>query len=490
MTKLQQYLPLLLAIVAVIGMIFGMRLQSSLVSDGYLSEEPLPEVESINQALQHIQSKYYGDLDQGEFTNEVLGAIVENLDGFSYYFEATHDTMYARYMKGLYRGIGIEFLDHRDTFYITDIIPGGPADEVGIEAGDVLLALEGVPLTDGIVDRDSVLRISDLPDGDTLELSIMDGRTSVQSEVSIIVGNVDIPLVRDYLIDTEEIISYVRIERFYEGVFRDFMEALDQHAAQGASTKRLIIDLRDNPGGIVDETVKILNQLIKEKNQRLISTIDNRGKVKTYDSNGRGFLDVQRIAVLVNEHSASASEILAAVLQDHDRAVVIGSQTYGKGVIQQNYNLANRGSINLTIGAYQLPSGRYISTASTDSIYYTLQNHRPIADGPAVQPDITLDACDTRIRNYDLLKRSMIDQDLWHTPLLAENRRLLTAGIYEATPSDSCFANYEMALEWFMTEQQNSFGDTLTITQVDPWIERAVKIISSPRYDEILAPQG
>jgi len=399
-------LPLILSLVSVISMVIGMRLNESLVSDGYLAKRSdQPAQRSIHEVSEHIQSKYYGEISDDQFTDAVIDAMVTELDPHSHYFPPERSARYDRYMSGLYRGVGIEFITRGDTAYIFNVLPGSPAADVGLKRGQIVAQIDSVELLDSDYDIDSMLRVSSRELGDEVEISVLDADYGLK-QVSVTVSEVEVPLINHYVVTAEDSasVSIVRIKRFYEDVYRDFMRALEDQKTMGYNATHLIIDLRDNPGGIVEETVKILNQLIPEKQKLLLSTNKKSGRAKEYLSNGRTFLDIERIVIICNEASASASEILAGVLQDYDRGVVIGLPSYGKGLIQQNYDLSNDGSINLSIGEYILPSGRHIHPSSmTDSTYQSLVNTRSLSAGRGVPPDVLLEDCVMRIASTNYL---------------------------------------------------------------------------------------
>jgi|GEM_PF-2572062 len=491
MSKLQKYLPLLLSVVAVIGMVIGMRLQSSLEADGYIKKVDIQSDRSIDEALQHIKSKYYGELHNDDLTNEVIDHMVDQLDGYSHYFKPSNDTLYNKYIKGLYNGVGIEYAVLDGKFYISSVVNKSPAYEAELQAGDRLLSIEGISLEGKDINRDSVMSLSDLMAGDTLNLEISTWPDNTIRDLAIPVSDIELSLVHDYIITAKKEISYVKIDRFYDGVFKEFMDALDYHAHDSSDVSHLIIDLRDNPGGVVDETIKILNQLITEKEKVLLKTIDKRGRSKVFKSNGRGFLEIEKIVIIINEKSASASEILAAVLQDYDRAVVIGTNSYGKGVIQQNYQLSNQGSVNLTVGEYVLPSGRRIDkTYPSDTSYFSVNSNRELTiDGAGVTPDVRMEGCDLAFKRSSIAE-GLIQYNLWSQEQLelfaGEDRALMLANVYNVLPLDSCQNNASDHLDWYLHTERYKEGSRVPALKADYQIKKAVELILGDEYDRIL----
>jgi len=486
MSKTTKFLPLLLGIVAAIGMVFGMRLQKSLEYDGVLTRVDEAPEQSIVEALQHIKSKFYGDVSYPEFTDAVLSQMVTELDPYSHYFPKAKDDDYNRYVNGLYEGIGIEYMSYNDSLFVSTIIPGGPASETQISRGDVLLMIDSIDIQQKEITLDSITKLSNRNYGDDISLTVWHRESDETQTYPLTVSSVSLPLVKSFVLEDNSDVAYIRIKRFYKGVFRDFMDEIDGYHMDSVDVKHLIVDLRGNLGGVVDETIKLLNQFFTEKEVVLLSTVDNAQQKQDYNSNGRTFMDLGRVVVLIDERSASASEIMAAVLQDHDRAIVIGSNSYGKGVIQQNYNLSNDGSINLTIGAYRLPSGRFINQETEgDSTYFSLKNKRALPKGKGVTPDVFLPICEDYNTYANEIQRTYIAEQLW-------NRNALYAFLddpeeqFITIPIDSCEEQRFLAEKWEMLDFSMISGSKIKSRYLDPQLLKAYELIVSDEYETIL----
>ena len=357
-------LPLIIGLVSAISIIIGMRLQQSLVRDGYNTSSELESdpVTAIYETTEHINSKYYGNPLDSSFSDEVIESIIEQLDPYSHYFKPDQDEFYERYMNGQYAGIGIEFIEYRDTIFCYDVVADSPADKAGIVEGDFIFQIDSASFLGSEANLDSLVSFLRSTDG-TMQVSLgVSGSAEVRS-LELTPLDINLPLIDDYILSNgTSYVSYVKIHRFYKSVYQDLMQALERHKdASGFAPPYLIIDVRDNPGGVVEETMKILNQLFDEKDVRLLETISRNSVSQVYKTNGRSFLDIDRVVVICNEKSASASEILAGVLQDHNQAVLVGSHTFGKGLIQQNYTLSNNCLL------YTSPSPRDLSTSRMPS---------------------------------------------------------------------------------------------------------------------------
>ena len=467
-----------------------MRLQESLQEDGYLDESTPVSYQAIYEATEHIRHKFYGELDEEAFVDAILEEMIEQLDPYSHYFGKAGNSNYDRYMEGLYRGVGLEFVQKQDSTYAYQVISGSPAAKAGIRRGDLIVSVDSFSLGDKLVNLDSIMRDLRKEVGSTINIGTMrlsNGKSQVHQ---LKIEEVHLPLIEDYVIqseDSESKTSYVHVKRFYSDVFRDFMEVLEEHKLTYGTVENLIIDLRDNPGGVVEETIKILNQLIDEKDKLLLTTRSKIVRDKEYKSNGRSFLDVKRIVIICNKHSASASEILAGVLQDYDKAVIVGQNSYGKGLIQQNYDLSNEGSINLSIGEYILPSGRHIyGQTKEDTSYYSLVNKRPISSIRGVPADILTDECSLTPGIVDKIKDYVIEYGLWDQVRIPENGVPIASLIKDEISNTDCAGANEQTATWAIVKNSVERGSVISQSSVDASMQRAMEVILSEEYDRIL----
>ncbi len=478
-----------MAMVCAFGILIGMQFNQSLVDDGYVRKSDIPAHLAIYEASEHIKTKFYGDLNESVYTDAVLREMIDQLDPYSHYFGKKGSQRYDRYMDGLFRGIGLEFIQYRDSTYVYKVIPASPADQAGIKRGDIVISLDSIDLTNSMMPLDSLLRhkINDL--GDEVRIDIYSWSDAVIRSHNLNVEDVELPLIEDYIIQNgpESYISLVKIKRFYSNVFRDFMQVLERHGQMNGSVQSLIIDLRNNPGGIVEETIKILNQFIPEKERLILSTKSRIQKTKEYHSNGRNFLDVERIVILCNEYSASASEILAGVLQDYDKAVIIGQNTYGKGLIQQNYDLSNQGSINLSIGEYILPSGRHIyGQNNTDSIYKSLVNARNLFAEKGIPVDIEISECPLQRTLEQKTKDLVVRDRLWEKEQILNIDAAIAKLVYELNVEEDCIKQITANVKWSIIGNSIKNGDMIEKDDTDEYITEAIRVIRSDLYNEFL----
>lgn len=483
---IENYLPILMSVVAIAGMFFGMRLQSSLENERFLIKTvPDHDDRVIYEALEHINEKYYGEFSMDHFTDEVVGSMIEELDDYSYYWDQKHSGYYSQYLNGSYAGRGFELYDYDNSFYITKVINNSPASRVGLERGDMIKEIFSNSLSE--ISLDSVQRIMASPD--TLSIEVYRKSNDSLFDITLAYADVYLPVVSSYKITGTDAI-YLRIERFTNDVFAEAMEELDFYKRAGISFKDLIIDVRDNPGGLLDETVKLINQFVRESNVVLVSTINNAKRTQEYKSNGRNFLDIDRIVVLINNNSASASEILAGSLQDLDRAVIIGQHSFGKGMIQQNFKLSNGGSISLTVGEYLLPTGRSISKVKdTTAVFMTLFENRKINTDYGVSPDVVTDTlCDIEVSrtDRDQYLRWLIDEEILFNPIISIDGSIEAYAQLMGNSDTNCGEVNRSKFYNFADQLLLNQRDSIVAFHMDVEVQKAINILQSGEYDKIL----
>ena len=374
MRREQVFLPLIIALVAAIGMIFGYKMHDETNSADLIEHYAEDDLSSVEESLRLIRANYYGELDTSNYVNDILLNAVKRLDSYSSYVPPQDLTDFHHAISNNYVGYGFDYVTYRDSVVVTDVIENSPADLANINRGDIIFGLEGEQFSDP---SEIIYR---LHRSDSASVSIYRPTEGINEIISIVKGSVISPALQAKILHQGQI-GYLKINRFTDGIFLEFMEQFDFYKSHGLEFKKVIIDLRDNPGGLLDETVKILNQIIQEPNQLIVSTTNNKGKQKDYKSNGRSFLNIQEVVVLINENSASASEIMAGSLQDLGIATIIGANSYGKGKIQQHFSVDNGGALNLTIGEFLLPSGRRIISDTTDSVIRGIAPDIAVASG-------------------------------------------------------------------------------------------------------------
>jgi carboxyl-terminal processing protease len=311
----------------------------------------------FHQILTYIKQDYVDTTNLEGLTEIAIGQLIEQLDPHSSYINAEEQTLVSAELEGEFFGIGIEFVLMQDTIYIIAPISGGPAEKAGIQPGDQIIRVNGQNWAGQNIKTSQILKQIRGTQGSQVTVSIQ--RNNHQDLL-------DFTLTRDkihthsvdaaYMVDQE--IGYLKLSRFSSRTYEEFMAALASLKDQGM--KRLLLDLRSNPGGYLDQTVKIIEQML-EADKLIVYTQGKISKYNTkYYSKGKNNLDQIPIIVLINEGSASASEILAGALQDHDRALIVGRRSFGKGLVQRPIQLSDSSQLRLTVARYYTPSGRFI----------------------------------------------------------------------------------------------------------------------------------
>ncbi|MDW8228557.1 MAG: S41 family peptidase [Saprospiraceae bacterium] len=377
---LQTRLPLILAGVLALGMFIGQKLPRY---DGHLWIAPaayrLSAAHSpIEEILRYIEARYVDSVAIEPLQEEAIHHLLAQLDPHSAYISPEELSLQEEMMTGSFEGIGVEFLIINDTIQVVSVISGGPSERAGLLAGDKIVSVGDTLVAGTGITNAEVIRRLRGPKGSTVRLGILRGREgklrsfTVERDV-IPVHSVDAA----YMLDEQT--GYVKINRFSATTQQEFLEAMERLVKQ-EGMKRLVLDLRGNPGGYLTEATDLLSQFFP-KGKLLVYTEGRAEPRQEYKSHGRARFDLGDIAVLVDEGSASASEIVAGAVQDHDRGWVIGRRTFGKGLVQAEYPLSNGGALRLTTSRYYTPSGRCIQRHYKDDPDYDDELERRLHNG-------------------------------------------------------------------------------------------------------------
>ncbi len=374
--------PLLLAIVLGGGMLLGTKLDDELpMLSKYTYKTTEDPWEELKKVVGFIESRYGDSLNTDSISEAAIRLLVSKLDPHSYYLSGMEYANFQERMTGSYIGIGIDYDIIRDTMVLLKVVPGGPAEQAGLLRGDQILAINDQHVSGQKMLHKETYEIWKKADKKIrLTLKNREGIKYVELEK----GPVTMPSI-PLGVQINNEIGYIKINRFASETYREFMDHLENLTNQGI--KDLIIDVRQNPGGSLDQVIKILNQLIEERDALLLYTEGLRTKKVEYKSTGRTFFPVRKIAVIINENSVSASEVLAGSLQDLGRAIIVGRRSFGKGLVQEMYDLSPESAINLTVARYYLPSGRSIQRSYQDRERYDQELHDRIRNGELFRQD-------------------------------------------------------------------------------------------------------
>ena len=353
------WIPLMMAVMLATGLFIGLRLGKSNRSVVRVTDANgnVVELTKVEEVLRFIDAKYLEGIDPYALEDAAIEGMLKKLDPHSSYISKDKIRGVKESLQGNFDGSGIEFFMLDDTILVVGVIPGGPSDKAGVEVGDRIVRVNDSTLAGkGLKNTEVVNKLKGTA-GSTVKIEIKRRGTYNPLKVSITRGQIPMASI-DASFMLNEKTGYIRISRFSGQTFKEFMIAFED-LTKNKGMKDLVIDLRGNPGGYLNEATDILNQLFDDK-RLLVYTEGRSYKRKEYKSNGRAYFRIGKIAVLINEGSASASEILAGALQDNDRGIVIGRRSFGKGLVQEQYDLSDSSALRLTVARYYTPSGRLI----------------------------------------------------------------------------------------------------------------------------------
>lgn len=358
--KVNIFLPLFLALALAGGTWLGFKLASSsqspyvVVSEGGEFAGKSGKVEEI---LRFIDARYLEHQTQTELEDIAIRAVVNELDPHSNYISLSRIEKVNESLSGNFEGIGIEFFILEDTIYVVGVIEGGPSDDAGVKRGDKIIMINDTLVAgDGIYQTNVVDKLKGHA-GTDVKLKVKRAGSDALKALTITRGQ--IPM---YSVDVSYMLNkttgLIKISRFSSTTYDEFVAALED-LVKNQDLEHLIVDLRHNPGGYLDAATRILDQLFTSRNL-LVYTEGRSYRRKEYKSTGKTNFNIGKVAILIDENSASASEIVAGAIQDNDRGVVIGRRSFGKGLVQEQYKLTDGSALRLTVARYFTPSGRYI----------------------------------------------------------------------------------------------------------------------------------
>lgn len=349
-----RYLPLLMALCVVLGIVIGTFYAN------HFSGNRLNIINSgsnrLSNLLHIIDDQYVDKVNIDSLVDNAIPQILAELDPHSVYISAKDVQAANDDLKGSFSGVGIEFTIRNDTIHVQNVISNGPAERAGIIAGDKIVSVDGKPFVGKIVTNQEAMRRLKGPKDTKVKIGLLQyGQKKVKY---VTVTRAEIPqksVTATYMLDPNT--GYIRLKNFGETTYPEMLIALAKLSQEGFSN--LVIDLRDNTGGLLSSATQIANEFLP-KNKLIVYTQGRRSARQEYRTDGHGSYQSIPLVVLINEGSASASEILAGALQDNDRATIIGRRSFGKGLVQQPIGFPDGSMIRLTVARYYTPSGRCI----------------------------------------------------------------------------------------------------------------------------------
>ncbi len=354
MNKSNRFMPLLMALCVVVGILIGTFYAN------HFSGNRLNIINSgsnrLSNLLHIVDDQYVDKVNIDSLVDMAIPQILADLDPHSVYIPAKDAQAVADDLKGSFSGVGIEFNIRKDTIRVQNVVKNGPAQRAGILAGDKIVSVDGKPFVGKVVTQDEAMRRLKGPKDTKVKIGVE--RYGQKAVKYFTVTRGEIPqrsITATYMLDKNT--GYIKIKNFGETTYPELLIALAQLSQEGFSN--LVIDLRDNGGGYMNSAVQMANEFLP-KNKLIVYMQGRKSPRQDFRSDGHGSYQKIPLVVLINEASASASEIFAGAMQDNDRATIIGRRSFGKGLVQQQLGFPDGSMIRLTIARYYTPSGRCI----------------------------------------------------------------------------------------------------------------------------------
>jgi carboxyl-terminal processing protease len=350
----RKYVPLLLGVAVALGVFLGSKLNFNDSAEKIFATNS--KKDKLNRLIDYIDFEYVDKVNTDSIVDITVNGILENLDPHSVYIPENEYEENADDMRGNFVGIGISFYPYNDSIAVIRAIEGGPAAKAGIKGGDRILYADNEKLFGAQIDRDSISNYLKGEINSKVALKVY--RKGEDELLDITVKRKRVPLISvDASYKLTDAIGYIKLNRFSETTFKEFKKALEGLVDEGIS--KLVLDLRDNPGGYIATAEQIVDEFLSDDKLILI-TKNKSGEVNKSYATSRGGFENGELYVLINENSASASEIIAGALQDNDKGIIIGRRSFGKGLVQREMSLGDGSAVRLTIARYYTPTGRSI----------------------------------------------------------------------------------------------------------------------------------
>lgn len=350
----KKYVPLLFSLGIVLGIFLGTFLDFGSSDTAFFNTNS--KKEKLNKLIDYIDYEYVDTVNTDSIVEVTVNGILDNLDPHSTYIPQGELQKIEENMKGDFVGIGIRFYPYKDSVVVIQSIVGGPSYQAGIKGGDRIVYADGILLSGQAMSDDSLSSILKGRVNTPVDLQIK--REGIEDLISYRVKRSIVPIssvIASYMLTDQ--LGYIKINRFAESTYDEFRKALKELKSKGAT--QLALDLRNNPGGYVSSAEGIADEFL-EKNKLILFTKNKTGKINKSFANSGGLFEDGEVFILINENSASASEIVAGALQDNDKGLIVGRRSFGKGLVQREMSLGDGSAVRLTIARYYTPTGRSI----------------------------------------------------------------------------------------------------------------------------------
>ena len=539
--KQQAKIPLWIFVALAFGILIGYAVRNVTLKKPVFQLNT--KVSELDEVLMYVKERYVDSVDVDKLEDDAIVSALKDLDPHSIFLTKDLVSSSQEQMDGEYEGIGVSFVVIDDTLKVVSPMTGGPSEEVGIHAGDKIITVNDSTIAGVGITNTEIFKLLKGPSGTTVDVGIKRGNRKQLLDFTITrapipINSIDIA----YMISDNT--GYIKINTFSTKTSTEFRVQLDKLIKTGMQS--LIIDLRDNGGGSMKAALEILDQLL-DSNKTMLIAEGRKYKREQYEAFVKGLFEEGRLAVLIDEGSASASEIVAGAIQDWDRGVIIGRRSFGKGLIQTDYKLSKGDLLRLTIARYYTPSGRSIQRSyengkdsyysdfqnrftsgelltkdsihvDSSMIYETLLNKRKVFGGGGIVPDVFV-AVDTtgysdfttavfskRLPSefvYNYYEKNQSAFESYESASSFENKYFIPNSVYnefvkfaQKQITDSTFSteaiqkakpdltNYMKAL--IGRELFNEEGYYVVSNDADETILKALKVLNSSTYSEVL----
>lgn len=416
-------LPLFLALAVMLGIFIGINLNpgnrvASVLRIG------TNQGNKINRILDIVRKEYVDTVNVQQLSDFAIEAMLKHLDPHSAYIPPVDLQFINEDLQGNFEGVGIEFNLVQDTIVVISVIPGGPSEKAGVKQGDRIVKIDGVQVAAKKIKNEDVFKKLRGKEGTEVKISVARRRIQGLTDISITRGKIPIHSVdAAFMLNPET--GYIKVSKFSGTTFDEFSNAMA--GLQKQNIRSLVLDLRGNPGGYLDQATDMADVFLKD-GQLIVYTEGVHRKRHEYKATSKGTFEQGKLVVLIDEGSASASEILAGAIQDHDRGTILGQRSFGKGLVQEQMEFSDGSALRLTVSRYYTPSGRCIqrpyengseayyddamyrrahpgadSASHTDTTRYFTDNGRIVYGGGGIEPDILIPE-DTGLYTMCILK--------------------------------------------------------------------------------------
>ena len=434
MNKFKNWLPFIFAALLALGIYIGMRMNEPYNHTGSIFSFRTGQFNKLNDIINYINQEYVDTVNQKKLVENTIEDMLHQLDPHSAYIPADQLQATNEPLEGNFDGIGIEFHIQNDTIMVVAAVSGGPSDALGIQAGDRIISVDGKSVANINITSAQVMQTLRGPGGTKVRVTIY--RSGKEIDYTITRGKIPIYSVDvSYMLNKET--GYIKVSHFGEHTYEEYLEGFTK--LKNLGMKNLILDLRGNPGGYLKTAIQLADEFLPDK--KLIVYTEGRSRpVESYYATTRGLYEEGGLVVLIDEGSASASEIVSGALQDWDRATIVGRRSFGKGLVQEQSVFPDGSAIRLTIARYYTPTGRSIqkpynadyqtyenelyerlkrgellssdSIHFADSLRFTTPGGHVVYGGGGIMPDIFVALDTTGTSNYfsSLSSRGLISE--------------------------------------------------------------------------------